>query len=61
MLWTKLSIELQYKIMNRIADLIKEENDDQMIDGIIAAVHELNCWSNRPCEDIESSNSKTDI
>jgi hypothetical protein len=50
MLWNELDYELQSKVIDRIVSLLKEEEDDSMQDGIIAAVHELEVWSNTPCQ-----------
>lgn len=49
MLWNELNYELQQKVIDRIVDLLKDEENDAMQDGIIAAVHELEVWSNSPC------------
>jgi hypothetical protein len=54
MIWNQLSYELQNKVIDRIVDLLKEENDDSVVDGIMAAVHELDLWSNKPCQVIET-------
>lgn len=48
MLWNHLTYEMQSKVIDRIAELLKDEEDDLMQDGIIAAVHELEVWSNSP-------------
>lgn len=48
-LWNHLDYNLQSKVIDRIVDLLKDEEDDAMQDGIIAAVHELEVWSNSPC------------
>lgn len=50
MIWNQLPYELQQKVINRIVTLLETESDDAMQDGIIAAVHELEVWSNTPCE-----------
>jgi hypothetical protein len=42
------------KVVDRIVDLLKDEEDGTMQDGIIAAVHELEVWSNSPCQIIEA-------
>jgi hypothetical protein len=42
------------KVVDRIVDLLKDEEDDTMQDGIIAAVHELEVWSNSPCQIVEA-------
>ncbi len=53
MLWNHLEYSTQSKVIDRIVDLLKDEEDDLMQDGIIAAVHELEVWSNSPCHIIE--------
>jgi hypothetical protein len=54
MLWNHLDYSLQCKVIDRIVDLLKDEEDELMQDGIIAAVHELEVWSNSPCEIVEN-------
>jgi hypothetical protein len=51
MQWNELEYSFQMKIIDRIASLLKE--DDEMKDGIIAAIHELEIWSNSPCLPLE--------
>ncbi len=53
MLWNHLEYKTQSKVIDRIVDLLKDEEDDLIQDGIIAAVHELEVWSNSPCQVIE--------
>jgi hypothetical protein len=53
MLWNHLDYSTQVKVIDRIVDLLKDEEDDLMQDGIIAAVHELEVWSNTPCQIVE--------
>jgi hypothetical protein len=50
MLWNHLDYSLQVKVIDRIVDLLRDEDDDLMQDGLIAAVHELEVWSNTPCQ-----------
>lgn len=54
MIWNQLDYSLQMKVVDRIVDLLKDEEDGAMQDGIIAAVHELEVWSNSPCQIIEA-------
>jgi hypothetical protein len=49
MQWNELDYSLQQKVIDRIVDILKDENDSLMQDGIMAAVHELEIWSNTPC------------
>ena len=53
MLWNHLDYSTQVKVIDRIVDLLKNEEDDLMQDGIIAAIHELEVWSNTPCQVID--------
>ncbi len=53
MQWNELDYELQRKVIDRIVDLLKDEEDSSMQDGIMAAVHELEIWSNTPCTVLE--------
>jgi hypothetical protein len=48
MIWNQLTYETQTKIVDKIIDLLKEDNDDLTQDGLIAAVNELETWSNSP-------------
>lgn len=50
MIWNELEYSLQVKVMDRIVDLLKDEENDEMQDGLIAAIHELEVWSNTPCQ-----------
>ena len=50
MIWNELEYDLQRKVIDRIVDLLKDEESGDMQDGIIAAVHELEIWSNTPCQ-----------
>lgn len=54
MLWNELDYNLQVKVIDRIVDLLRDEDDDAMQDGIIAAVHELEVWSNTPCQIVDT-------
>ncbi len=51
MIWNELDYLTQMRVIDRIVELLKNEDDDLMQDGIIAAVHELEIWSNSPIED----------
>jgi hypothetical protein len=48
MIWNELDYTTQMKVIDRIVELLRDEDDDSMQDGIIAAVHELEIWSNSP-------------
>jgi len=54
MIWNQLNYGLQSKVIDRIIDLLKDEQDDAMVDGIMAAVHELDTCSNSPCTIIDT-------
>jgi hypothetical protein len=49
MLWNELDYDLQSKVIDKIVDLIRDEDDNEVVDGIMSAVHELEVWSNSPC------------
>lgn len=49
MIWNKLNYGLRQKVIDRIVTLLESEEDSDMQDGLIAAVHELEVWSNSPC------------
>lgn len=55
MIWNQLPYELQQKVIDRIVTLLEDEENDLMQDGLIAAVHELEVWSNSPCQIIGES------
>lgn len=57
MIWNELPYHLQSKVIDRIVDCLKDEEDDAMQDGLIAAVHELEVWSNSPCTVVEKDHS----
>lgn len=50
MIWNELNYILQQKVIDKIVNLLKDEEAGEMQDGIIAAVHELEVWSNTPCQ-----------
>jgi len=56
MIWNELEYSLQQKVIDRIVDLLKDEESGEMQDGIIAAVHELEIWSNTPCQIVGDDN-----
>lgn len=55
MLWNQLDYGVQAKVIDRIVDLLKEEDNGLMQDGIIAAVHELELWSNKNLEELHNT------
>lgn len=57
MIWNELPYHIQSRVIDRIVDLLKDEEDDVMQDGIIAAVHELEVWSNSPCTVVDGEHS----
>jgi hypothetical protein len=52
MIWNELDYGLQVKVIDRIVELLKDEEDGDMQDGLIAAIHELEVWSNTPCQTV---------
>jgi hypothetical protein len=53
MQWNEVDYDNQMKVVDRISDLLDKERDPIMLAGIIAAIHELEIWSNSPCIVIE--------
>ena len=53
MIWTDLDFTTQEKVIDKIVELLKNEDDDLVQDGLMAAVHELELWSNRPIPETE--------
>lgn len=50
MLWNELEYKEQLKIIDKIVSLLEREEDSSSQDGLMAAVHELELWSNSPCQ-----------
>ena len=58
MQWNELSWETQMKVLDKIEEILLKETDVPMQDAIVAAISELEVWSNSPCkisEDFEGS------
>lgn len=53
MQWNNLDYEVQVKIMSLIEDLLLEQTDIEIQDGMVAALKELEMWSNTPCPTTE--------
>lgn len=53
MIWNQLDYATQLRIVNKIFQLALIEDDDCIKDGLIAAINELEIWSNSPIEDDE--------
>ena len=53
MQWNELDYDLQMKVVDRIINLLDKEKDPMMWEGIVAAMHELEIWSNSPCLTVE--------
>ncbi len=53
-LWNELSYETQLEIMDLIENLLLEQPDIELQEGLLAALKELAIWSNSPCEVIDS-------
>ena len=49
MLWNELSYNDQLKVLNLIEDLLLRQSDEEMQDGLVAALNELEIWSHAPC------------
>ena len=49
MLWNELSYEEQTKVLDRISTLVEQESSYNTKKGLVAALNELDLWSNSPC------------
>jgi len=52
MLWNELSYEAQQTILDKIANLVSKESDVNIKQGLVAALNELDAWSNNPCPEL---------
>lgn len=59
-LWNEINYETQMKIMSLIEDLLLKQTNESIQDGMVAAITELEIWSNSPCEVIESLSIEED-
>lgn len=60
MQWNELSYEMQMKVLDRIGDLMLEEDDDEPLQfALAAAIMELEVWSNSPCQVVEEKEELT--
>lgn len=50
MLWNEIDYKVQLKVIDRIVELFSSEEDAYMQDAIMAAINELETWSNSPCQ-----------
>lgn len=48
MYWNKLPYSIQRKVISRIRNTIDKEKDEILQDAIVAAIYELETWSNSP-------------
>lgn len=53
MLWNKLEYQEQLQIIDKIVSLLEKEEDPRVQDGLMAAIHELELWSNSPIQSLE--------
>jgi hypothetical protein len=49
MLWNEISYEEQVQILEKICDLARQETNFNIKKGLVAALNELDLWSNSPC------------
>jgi hypothetical protein len=61
MLWNELSYDLQLIILEKFSDSLTNEEDEEIIDAVMAAVNELLVWSNSPCEIYDEFDKETDF
>lgn len=52
-MWNHLQYADQVKAMNKITELIKSQTDPIVKTALIAALSELEIWSNATCEDVD--------
>lgn len=50
MMWNELSPEFQKLIISKIFDLLAKESNEQIKDGYLAAIAELEMWGHIPEE-----------
>lgn len=55
MLWNELEYKDQMKIIDKIVSLLEKEDDSDTQDGLMAAIHELELWSNSPCQVLDEN------
>lgn len=55
MLWNELDYSIQAMVIDKIVDILRNEDNDIMQDGIMAAVHELELWSNKNLEELHNA------
>lgn len=53
MLWNKLEYVDQVKIIDKIVSLLETEEDPIAQDGLMAAIYELEIWSNSPVKTLD--------
>lgn len=55
MQWNELDYEMQMKVIERISSLLNKEKNKEVREALIAAIHELEIWSNSPCTELEEN------
>lgn len=50
MLWNELTWEMQMQVVDKIEEVLLKETNADMQDAIVAAMNELEIWSNRECK-----------
>ena len=48
-LWNNVDYKTQRKILEMMEDLLLKQSDFEIQDAMVAAIVELETWSNRPC------------
>lgn len=51
MLWNELDYDTQLKVIKKMEMLVKYEKNLLMKQAFGAALNELECWSNSPCDE----------
>jgi len=53
MQWNDLTWEMQMQVLDKFGDLLLHQTDEKMQNAMVAAIVELEMWSNTPCKIIE--------
>lgn len=58
-LWNEIDYDTQKRVMDLIEELLLKRTDEDLQDGMAAALSELEIWSNSPCQIVEDPNDPT--
>jgi hypothetical protein len=57
MLWNEVDADLQKKVIAKVEAMLDKTSDRKTYNAILAAMYELQLWSNVPCETHEQIES----